>query len=280
MITRGTTEPTRIQRMLDKWRFRLRDRLQKRVTIVAAGETHSFVCNSTVETWRAMTLFSKEAGTVRWIAENVREGDVFYDVGANIGLYTLLAARRVGATGRVYAFEPHVANVQSLLANVAANGLEGRVRVISSALNDKEGWFDFHYKSDVPGTSMSQLGATKDGDEREFRPRFAEYKHATTVDSLVARGEIEPPTHVKLDVDGNEGLIISGMAQTLRTHPPKTFQVEINARYKAQVFALLSDAGFTMRDRHDTLAGQAKIASGVDPESIGYNVVFVRGSAK
>jgi FkbM family methyltransferase len=111
-----------------------------------------------VETYRALTLFVKEQGTVEWIRSTVQPGDVFYDIGANIGMYTLLAASRVGDAGKVYAFEPHVRNFTSLLQNVALNNLSGRVAPICSALHDTEGFLNFNYLTWQAGSSTSQLG--------------------------------------------------------------------------------------------------------------------------
>ena len=69
-----------------------------------------FVATSDIEQWRATSLLHKEAGTVAWISRSVGPGDVFYDVGANIGIYSLLAALCAGPAGRVFAFEPHLLN--------------------------------------------------------------------------------------------------------------------------------------------------------------------------
>jgi hypothetical protein len=73
-----------------------------------------FVCGNRKEAHRAATLWLKEPGTMSWLDENLRGGDVFLDIGANIGIYTLAAAHRVGATGTVYACEPHKPNCVAL----------------------------------------------------------------------------------------------------------------------------------------------------------------------
>src|SRR5262245_46805271 len=127
-----STAPTtrHILKIDDRQWLKLRHQLVQIVKVSDGEFTHRFRCETPLESWRARTLLEKEEGTVRWIRNSVQAGEVFYDIGANIGLYTLLAARRVGPQGMVYAFEPHVANVQSLLANVALNELSGCVKVL------------------------------------------------------------------------------------------------------------------------------------------------------
>ena len=69
----------------------------------------------------------------------LRPGQVFVDVGANIGYFSLIAARLVGDGGAVYAFEPDPLNFRLLQASVASNGLTRRVHAVSAALAAKEG---------------------------------------------------------------------------------------------------------------------------------------------
>jgi len=181
----------------------------------------------------------------------------------------------------VYAFEPHVVNVHALMHNIKANGLGGVVQVMSCALNDREGFFDFNYYSDVSGSSNSQLNELRDGSEREFRPVLTEHKQATTVDALIAAGAIRPATHIKLDVDGNEMLILRGMARLLGgSSAPATVHVEVNPRYRAELFEFMRERGFELRLRHFTLEGEAKLAAGADAEEISYNAVFQRESSE
>ena len=71
---------------------------------------------------RARRMANKEPGTVNWIETGVRDGDVFYDIGANIGIYSLLAAARIGA-GKVYSFEPDVSSFAGLLQVITLNGI-------------------------------------------------------------------------------------------------------------------------------------------------------------
>jgi FkbM family methyltransferase len=271
--TTGAT--TQVLKLSDDGWMKLRGQLVQQIEVDDGQFRYRFRCETPYEVWRARTLLEKEEGTVRWIRGSVRPGDVVYDIGANIGLYTLLSGKRVGQHGVVYAFEPHVANVQSLLHNVSQNGLAGNVKVMSCALGEREGFFDFNYYAPQPGTSMSQLGDTRDSNDQPFQPVFAEYKYAATIDGLIARGQIRPADHIKIDVDGNELLIVRGMQQLLSAAKcPKTLQIEINPRHKQALYQVMNELGYLLAEKHFTMSGKKQIASGHDPESIGYNAVF------
>jgi FkbM family methyltransferase len=255
-------------------RLALRSKLVQRVRVSDGEHVHVFRCEDPLEVTRAVTLLEKEAGTVRFLRDDVRPGDVFYDIGANIGLYTLVAARRVGGEGVVYAFEPHGANVMNLLRNVAENGLRDRVNVVSAALNDSSGFFRFDYRSAEPGSALSRL-ESKGAVGEEFAPVFTELKYATSVDALVAEGVIRPADLVKLDVDGNEPLVLRGMQEQLSgNRRPRAVQVEIDPDTREQVHDLMQGYGYEAVERHDTMAGSGLIDSGEDPDDVVHNVVF------
>lgn len=103
-------------------------------TIERAGLT--FLCDDPIEVWRAETILEKEPGTIRWL-DRIQPGDVFYDVGANIGVYSLYAAKR-GA--KVYAFEPHALNALHLARNATMNGLD--ITVVQAVIGAYDGWTD------------------------------------------------------------------------------------------------------------------------------------------
>lgn len=258
---------------------RLLGRTGERIVIQDGAESYVFFCENSVEQWRATTLLTKEAGTVDWIKTYVQPGHVFLDVGANIGLYTVLAAKRVGREGLVYAFEPHLGNAFRLMQNVRANAIEDQVKVLSVALHDTNGFVDFNYNAEISGSSMSQLGSRRDSEEREFDAVLREYKCAVTVDSLIASGAMRPPQHVKIDVDGNELFVLKGMHALLGgTSRPLTVQVEINRRYKDDVIRMMREAGYGNGVRHDTQSGLKKIQAGNDPDDIAHNLVFHAGA--
>jgi FkbM family methyltransferase len=247
----------------------------KRVRSSDGQFNYELLCHSEYDAWRARTLRTKEPGTVEWIRREVRAGDVFVDVGANIGLYTLLAAKRVGATGHVYAFEPHLGNAGSLLENVRRNGLSDRVSVCSVALHHLEGFFPFNYSAMVSGSSMSQLGETRTDSGAVFQPVMAELKCGVTLDHLIDSGVVRRPTLVKLDVDGNELQVLEGMRQLLSSsRPPRCIQVELGRRAGEAVRRFMHAVGYQFERRHDTDIGERRIREGADPALISHNALF------
>jgi FkbM family methyltransferase len=254
------------------------DRHLSEVNVIEVSDgfyLYRFHASTELERWRAQTLPTKEAGTIEWIHDAVRAGDVFVDVGANIGQYSLVAGRRVGDRGAVYSFEPHAANFLSLLRNVSLNNLGGVITPLGCALHEAAGHFRFNYRHWDAGTSMSQLGLVRDAEDRSFAPVIVELKAAFTLDELVATGTIRKPDHIKIDVDGNELLVLKGMRSLLtRADPPRTLQVEINSRYRQELFGFMAEVGFVQYHRHYTMWGKEQLRRGHDPESVVYNALF------
>ena len=256
-------------------RLGLRGRLTKTMVVNHDGHRCVFRCGSLDEWIRVESLLYKEPGTIELLRTELREGDVFYDIGANIGIYSVPAALAVGPTGCVVAFEPHAANFESLLRNVGANALTDRVRALSCALHDAPGFFDFSYDELEPGTSMSQLHSQHDTSGRRLSPEAVESKYATTVDALLESGLVPRPDVVKIDVDGNELLVLRGMGGVLGDGPrPRAVQVEVNVAEADALLAFMDESGYELAERHHTEGVQQALDAGADPGAIPYNGVF------
>ncbi|NIA71507.1 FkbM family methyltransferase [Pelagibius litoralis] len=258
-----------------KLRFSLARRLMGRYRLHDEGHTYRFDPASFRELWRISSIYLKETGTVELIRSELREGDVFCDIGANIGLYSLMAAARTGTSGQVYAFEPLAANFASLVENIRLNGYCDRITPFSLALTDGPGVFPFHYLSTEPGSSGSQLHEAIDVDEARYLPLVTEMKYGTSLDQLIRSGSTRAPTVIKIDVDGNEARILRGMQSLLAgSHRPRVISVEVNAREKAALFGFMESQGYAFSGRNDTMGGLRRIRAGADPEMIAYNAVF------
>jgi len=139
----------------------IRKRLFVHVKLRDRGHFATYVCETPLDGQRPLSLWVKEQGTMEWIDSDVRAGDVFMDIGANIGIYSIAAALRIGTTGIVYAFEPHKVNALSLLRNVQANRLQERIRVFSCALSESEGMFAFNYRALASASTASRTATQR-----------------------------------------------------------------------------------------------------------------------
>jgi FkbM family methyltransferase len=151
----------------------------------------------------------------------VRAGDVVYDVGANIGWYSLLAARGVGATGEVVAFEPSIVNAACVQENAATNGM-GNVTVIPAAVTDRDGWAVFLDRGSLEGRlekNDTQAQAERRA-KRDQSHKGASVVPVLTLDSWIAETSTRPPSIVKIDVEGAELGVLQGMLETLRSAKP------------------------------------------------------------
>ena len=203
--TNGRQWPAkRLSRVRTKLWARRRENSIRQVEVHRQDTIYTFLCESLRDYGRCAGLFLKEPGTCEWIERTVKPGDIFYDIGANIGVYSILAGQRVGPQGRVIAFEPHAGNFAALSRNIEANGFAGRIVPCGFALHRSSGFFDFNYSSLAVGSSRSQLDGNAAPGFDPFEPVVRELKYAAAVDDLVLSGRLPRPTHVKIDVDGNE----------------------------------------------------------------------------
>lgn len=171
-----------------------------------------------------------EPETVAWI-EGLPADAVLWDIGANIGLYSLFAAKR-GL--RVLAFEPSAASFAGLVASAEANGLDRRIDAYCLALDAAPRLARLEMASSAAGHSMHSI---------EGAPgRFSQAVPALSIDRLVADFGAPPPSHIKLDVDGIEAAILRGGAATLRSVREVLVEVEGTAAETA-IPALLEQAG-------------------------------------
>ena len=146
------------------------------------------------------------------LRDHLGAGDVFYDIGANVGFFSLVAARLVGSRGRVYAFEPVPFIADSVEANAARNRF-GNVTVLVVAVGAETGTRELFMSSHPGGATLSAADASADVVGTLQVPTVA-------IDELVAGGRARPPTVVKIDVEGAELDVIGGMARTMQTFGP------------------------------------------------------------
>ena len=142
-------------------------------------------------------------------------GATVIDVGANIGLYSVIAARRIGDSGTVYAFEPVPENIAFLRKNLELNGVRDRVAVQEVAVGEADGELEIFLSDRQIGTHSAAKATVGGGESLRVPMR--------SVDAFVASSGISRIDVVKVDVEGYDGQVLQGALQTLRRHKPVLF---------------------------------------------------------
>ena len=169
-----------------------------REIVIPEGEARGLriVVDSTSLVWATGRV---ELPVQRALVASLRAGAVVYDVGANVGFYTLLAARAVGRAGHVVAFEPHPENLRALERNIALNALTN-VTVVAAAVTSARG----RGRLSAGNRALASLGAD----------RGIEVKILALDDYVASHPELAPDV-VKLDVEGHELEAIAGFGRGL-----------------------------------------------------------------
>ncbi len=190
---------------------------------------------------------AKEPWTVEWLEHHVRAGHVLYDVGANVGVFSLIGALQCGAT--VVAFEPGFANYARLCENIHLNGCGTQIIALPFLLADHAGLRMFEYRSISPGQSRHVMHDQVAG--CTVRPgHYAQPTAALTLDEAVSLLGLPVPHHIKLDVDGAEAAVLDGALATLRGPQLQSVMVEADETTGERVTARLADAGLRPLARH------------------------------
>lgn len=148
------------------------------------------------------------------IRKYVSVGATVYDIGANIGYVSLSLAKRVGPTGCVFAFEPMPENLASLRENIANNSF-ANIHVIEAAASDASGTAQIRMADNL---SMASLVWHRNNPSAQTLS-----VQTVVIDELVEANELRPPSFVKIDVEGAEGLVLRGMQRTIASAKPVLF---------------------------------------------------------
>lgn len=214
-------------------------------TISYKGTKISFVNLNQVTEYRISTFATKEPETLDWI-DGFDNGEVFWDIGANIGLYSCYAA--LSRNCKVIAIEPSPFNLELLARNINLNNLASIVTVIPLALSIELKRDTLRMSTLIHGEAMSTFGEDYDHLGLPMDVIFEYPTIGISMDDLIVKFGIQAPAHIKIDVDGIEHLILSGGASVLRV--TKSLLVEVNDDFGFQaerVAHLLTEAGFELK---------------------------------
>jgi FkbM family methyltransferase len=200
--------------------------------------------------WRARSC-KKEPWTVAWIEESMGGGGVLYDVGANVGTFSLVAAKVCARRGTVVAFEPGFASYAHLCGNIVLNRCEAIIIPVPLAVAGTNGLGSFRYLSLDPGQSRHDFKQDSwDANEADTPKRYVQPVLSMTLDSAISTFSLPVPNHLKVDVDGGEIDVLQGAPQTLANPALRSILIEIDESQTDSVMKILDASGFVLARTH------------------------------
>lgn len=221
-----------------------------------------------LEKHRRQTFWYKEPETIAWI-DSFADGDTFWDVGANVGIYSLYCAAMHPHT-TIHAFEPHRGNFAHLRQNALINNF-WFLHPHHCAILD-HGATDIFYEP-----PREEIGAS--GGQAEVARSDSHVHYPVWVTSLDALTEpFGVPQHVKIDIDGQELRVVLGMANLLQERGLRSVLIEVDLTQHHErdaVCGIFFAAGFDMLNPFNTLPNHSRhrrAKEGIHVE----NVIFTR----
>ena len=218
--------------------------LDSRLKLFSNKDGMNYDCRTAVGEKRSYRYKEKSQDLVNWIDDNLKENDILYDIGANIGIYSLYAAKK-GAV--VYSFEPESLNYSILNRNIKLNESKN-IFAYNLAVSNKDEFTTLSLSRFEAGYSNHQLFS------HENRKNIFNQGILTLgIDTIINKLKLPTPTHIKIDVDGVEHLIIESMENLFNQKTLKGIAIEINIQdnfeYKKEnneIFKILEKHNYKM----------------------------------
>ena len=157
--------------------------LSDQINRVVEVDGMKFDANSIPAYYRGINSVNGEPNTIAWIEKYINKNDIFYDIGANAGTFTILAAYKKQA--QVIAFEPESQNYAILNKNIFLNNLDNKIIAYNLAINDKNIFSILNLSKIRPGGSAHNFNEAKDPFHKEFKPIMKQGVFGISLDSFV-----------------------------------------------------------------------------------------------
>ncbi len=203
---------------------------------------------------------TKEPETVAWLESRITPTSVFYDIGANVGAYSLVAASLGGKDSRVFSFEPSYSTFLTLNENIFLNTFEGIITPVHIAVSSASGFLHMGFSSRESGAAKHNVSETLGGSLRV---------PAMSLDLMREELKMPEPTLIKLDVDGGEWEVLQGAIETLRLKNliSVLIEVDLTAPHGTEIEPLMNSLGFTTEATYPRSKGKSTTL---------FNYIFVK----
>lgn len=165
--------------------------------------------------YRVDSFFTKEPQTIKWI-ETFKENSNFWDIGSNIGLYSIYAAKTKNSN--VISFEPSYYNLETLVSNILLNKLSSKIAVVPSWLIEEKGSIFIDYKANISGSANLSISSNDSLNTIK--------SYGLSLDLFKDLYDVEYPNYIKIDVDGSELNLLKGSQNIIKKVDEILIEVE------------------------------------------------------
>tara|TARA_B110000967_G_C18796293_1_gene515939 strand:+ start:167 stop:958 length:792 start_codon:yes stop_codon:yes gene_type:complete len=226
------------------------------VSIKIDGKKVTFFCPSSHSLSRVNRFYDKEPDTLNWIDNfNTKNKIIFWDIGANLGLFSVYAAYK-HSNIEIVSFEPSTSNTRCLSRNISINDLSEKIKLFQLALSNEENTISTFKETEfMEGSSISTFGEkyNYDGKYLPKKQTLNQYKlFGTKIDYLIDNKILDVPNYIKIDVDGIEHLILEGGKELLKNKDLKEISIEFDimlTKENNQIIKLLEESGFHQKNK-------------------------------
>jgi FkbM family methyltransferase len=213
----------------------------------------NFFAPNQIIQWRVETFLTKEPETLEWIdGFHNKKKIIFWDIGANIGLYSIYAALKHKDI-EIVSFEPSTSNLRILSRNISINKFEDKIFIYPSPLTKIENQRLIFEESDFfEGSSNNTFGEGIDFTGKLLKPKNRYKIFGTNINHLIKNNYLSTPNYIKIDVDGIEHLILQGASNCLNSPEIKSISIELNEDFKEQfntVLRIMDESNFRFKHK-------------------------------
>jgi FkbM family methyltransferase len=210
---------------------------------------------------RAQTYSKKEPDTLDWL-DSFEPGSCYFDIGANIGQYSLYPAKKYGESVQVFAFEPQSNNYYALNKNIYLNNLGNRILSYCVAVSGRSEFSKLYIPKFIPGGNRSQFGH-EDLDNMKMSATHIQGMFGVTLDDLCSQWGFPYPNYMKIDVDGIEISILQGASAVLANPALKSVIIELGTDAEQEkAIAIMKQAGLEVTQRPSKNWGETYLIFG------------------
>jgi len=227
--------------------------------IIINQKTIYFFTPNKITDWRVSTFFTKEPETLKYI-DNFKKKIIFWDIGANIGLYSIYNALKNKESVTI-SFEASLQNLRVLSRNISINNLKDRIHIMPIALSNKNKFQLMKENSFEEGSALNSFGKNCNFEGKRFKFKNNYSTYGTSLNSLVESNILKIPNYIKIDVDGIEHLILSGFDKYLSNKKIESVLIEVNENFSFQfkeIVSLMKFFKFKLQAKHKSLYATGK----------------------